>query len=187
MEMLDAWPAFPISIHDNPDTSQAEGVDNIFSALVRNDRIYQIEFQEIPSPLLGSYVEMMQVPFPALTSLELCSEDVTVLVLRDSFLGGSAPRLRSFDLNGIPFPALPKLLVTSIDLVKLSLWRIPHSGYISPDEMVTCLSSMIRLESFTLGFLSPRSYPDRAARRPLLLTRIVLPALTFIIRKNPHC
>lgn len=181
MEMLDALPALRISIRDNPETSQVEGVDNILDALERNDRIYQIEFQEIPSSLLELYVEMMQVSFPALTSLELWSEDIPVSVIPDLFMGGSAPRLRSFDLNGVPFPALPKLLVASIDLVNLSVWRTPHSGYIIPEAMVTCLSSLIRLESFTLGFLSSQSYPasNRGTRRPLPLTRVVLPALTF--------
>jgi len=121
----------------------------------------------------------MHVSFLALTSLELWSEDVPVSVLPDSFLGGSAPCLRSFDLNGVPFPTLPTLLVTSIDLVKLSLWRIPHSGYTSPEELVTCLSSLIKLESFSLGFLSSRSYPNRATRRPVPLIHAVLPVLTF--------
>jgi hypothetical protein len=30
---------------------------------------------------------------------------------------------------GIPFPALPNLLLSASDLVDLSLTRLPHSGY----------------------------------------------------------
>src|SRR5260221_6186240 len=71
MDMLNAWPALPISIRDNPETSQVGGVDNILDALERNDRIYQIRFKEIPSSLLELYVGMMQMSFLALTSLEL--------------------------------------------------------------------------------------------------------------------
>ena len=45
----------------------------------------------------------MQVPFPELTDLALCSHG-TVPALLDSFVGGSAPRLRNLYFRGIPFP-----------------------------------------------------------------------------------
>jgi hypothetical protein len=159
-------------------------VENIFSALEHSDRIHEISFQRIPSSLLERYVEMMQVPFPVLTSLELMSSDnewpPVQAAIPDSFLGGLASRLQSLDLNGIPFPALRKLLLTATDLVILSLWRIPHSAYVSPGALVTCLSSLVRLRSLTLGFLSPRSRPDGAARRLPPLLRAILPALVYL-------
>ena len=81
-------------------------------------------------------------------------------------------------LDGIPFPGLPKLLLSATHLVNLHLYDIPHSGYISPEAMVTALSTLTSLESLSLEFQSPRSRPDRASRRPPPPTRSVLPVLT---------
>jgi hypothetical protein len=101
--------------------------------------------------------------------------DVTP-ALPDSFLGGSAPRLRTFRLTNIPFPAAPKLLLSASDLVDLKLDNISHSGYIPPASMVGCLSSLNKLTSLSLGFQSPRSRPDQPSPPPQ--SRVVLPALT---------
>ena len=46
--------------------------------------------------------------------------------------------------HGIPFPGLPKLLLSATHLVQLWLANIPHSGYISPDVMVAHLDSYRR-------------------------------------------
>jgi hypothetical protein len=62
----------------------------------------------------------MQVPFPELTVLWLASYGETVPVIPDSFLDGSAPRLRLFFLEGILFQGLPKLLLSATHLVNLS-------------------------------------------------------------------
>src|SRR6266852_8667608 len=70
---------------------------------------------------------------------------------------GSAPRLQYLRLERVPIPGLPKLLLSATDLVHLSLCRIPHSGYISPEAMVTCLSTLPRLKRLYLKFESPRS------------------------------
>lgn len=125
----------------------------------------------------------MQEPFPVLTSLGLqwhSIEDNTLSppVVPDSFMGGSAPRLRSLHLNRIPFPGLPKLLSSANGLVHLLLSNIPHSGYISPDALVTCLSTLTSLKDLTFEFQSPRSRPDRARRRPPPPMRRPLPSLT---------
>jgi len=111
----------------------------------------------------------------------LLSEYVStpVLPLPDSFLGGSAPRLQTLKLCHISFPALPNLLLSATDLVDLSLTRLPHSGYISPEAMVACLSSLYRLKSLQLRFASPLSRPDQPSQPPQ--TRVVLPALTNLI------
>jgi hypothetical protein len=118
----------------------------------------------------------MQVPFPELTDLELTSYGE--VVLPDSFLGGSAPRLRELSLDRIPFPGLPNLLLTAIRLVHLTLWDIPHSGYISPEAMGTALSTLTSLEHLWLGFQSPLSRPDRAIRPPPPPTRSALSVFT---------
>ncbi|KAH9976932.1 hypothetical protein BJV74DRAFT_861637 [Russula compacta] len=106
----------------------------------------------------------IQVPFPALTSLELWSADEIALVLPESFLGGCVPGLRSLELGGIQFPAVRKLLLSDI----------------SPEAMTTSLSTLTKLETLHLGFLSPQSRPNQTGRRLPPLKRILLPALTSL-------
>jgi hypothetical protein len=119
----------------------------------------------------------MLVPFPELTDLVL--ESYGEVVLPDSFLGGSAPRLQKLNLDGIPFPGLPNLLLSITHLVYLYLRNIPHSGYFSPEAMVTTLSTLTRLDKLVLDFQSPLSRPDQATQRPHPPTRSVSSVLTY--------
>jgi hypothetical protein len=172
---LDAWPLLPIEVFDE----EIEGleVDNIIAALEHNDRICNLDFHSL-SPGSGSekVLAAMQQPFPELTSLRLFGDEIPVQP--DSFLGGSAPRLRTLSLLSIPFPGLPRLLLSATHLVYLGLYDIPHSGYISPETMVACLSALTSLRSLYFEFESPRSCPDRKRRRPPPPTRTILPVLT---------
>ena len=118
-----------------------------------------------------------QVPFPELTYLQLSSFDETPPVIPDSFLGGSAPRLRDFNLDGIPFPGFPSLLLSATHLVQLRLTDIPHSGYISPEAIVALLCALSSLEELSLKFRSPESRPDWESRSQPPPKRSVLPAL----------
>ncbi|KAI9457878.1 hypothetical protein F5148DRAFT_1369529 [Russula earlei] len=106
-----------------------------------------------------------------------------VTPLPDSFLGGSAPLLRHLSLDNCPFPGISKLLWSSKQLVELYLYNIPDSDYISPQDLVTALSVLSRLEALYLGFRSPL-YP--ASRPPPPLTRSVLPALRELAFKGVH-
>jgi hypothetical protein len=101
----------------------------------------------------------------------------TVPVIPDSFLGGSAPRLRILSLSGIPFPGLPKLLLSANHLVSLSVDDIPHSGYISPEAMVALLSVSSSLRSLSLKFRSRQSRPDWGSRSLPPPNRSILLAL----------
>ena len=83
----------------------------------------------------------MQGPFPELTDLVLISDTTMIPPLPDSFLGGSAPRLRNLLLVRVPFPGLPKLLLSATHLVNIRLYGVPHSGFFSPEALVTALSS----------------------------------------------
>jgi hypothetical protein len=179
--MLDIWPGLPIVIYAVRPRSTS-GVTNIISALQQHNRVFTIEIWNVPNSLLKEF-SAMQEPFPALTELGLSSYDENVPVLPDSFLGES-PRLRSLILYGIPFPALPKLLLSTHYLVYLYLRDIRRSGYFSPEAMVTALSTLTGLEKLELGFLSPRSQADRASRRPPPLTRVALPALISLTFKG---
>jgi hypothetical protein len=130
---------------------------------------------------LEEVLAAMHVPFPELTDLQLLSFDYfdekPVPVIRDSFLGGSAPRLRIFSLDNISFPGLPKLLLSATHLIDLYLHRIPHSGYISPEVMVALLSVLSSLELFSLDFQSPQSHPGRESQSLPPPKRTILPAL----------
>ena len=172
---LTVWPRLPIVVRGTG--WRQWGKYNIIAALEHNDRICQVYLGDMPA--FKGHAERvlaaMQQPFPALTDLYLryMFSDV---VIPDSFLGGSAPGLRSFYLYHIPFPGLPKLLLSTTHLVRLRLAGIRHSGYISPEAMVSCLSGLTRLEDLLIGFESPQSRPDR--QRPPPPTRTLLPVLT---------
>jgi hypothetical protein len=156
-------------------------MDNILAALERNDRICDLDLN-FPSSSFEEVLAAMQHPFPALTRLTLGLQprDEPVLVDPALFLGGSAPRLRELYLYYIPFPGLPKLLLSATHLVHLQLCNIPHSGYISPEAMVTCLSVLTRLERLTIEFGSPRCRPDQKSQRPPPPTRAVLHVLDWL-------
>jgi F-box-like len=173
-EMLDTWPPLPLIICS--DESCIE--DNIIAALAHRDRVCRISLK-LTSPQLERFIAEMQEPFPALTHLWLESDDI-LPALPDMLLGGSAPRLQDLDWRGVPFPTLPKLLLSTNDLVTLGLWEIPDTGYISPEAMVTCLFPLTRLESLSIEFKSPASRPDPRARRPPPLTPAVLPSLAHL-------
>jgi hypothetical protein len=106
-------------------------------------------------------------------------DDETLPVIPDSFLDGSAPRLRVFDLKGILFPGFPKLLSSATHLVYLRLRNIPHSVYVSPEAMVALLSVLSSLEALELEFESPQSRPDWEPRHPPPSKRTVIPALDY--------
>ena len=176
---VDVWPALPILIEG--DVSEWSAHD-VIAKLEHSDRIRQIDldFFKPTTSQLENLWAAMQIPFPELAGLYLSFGDSQYgPTLPDSFLGGSAPHLRYFYLHGIPFPGLPKLLLSATHLVELRLKDIPHFGYISPEAMVSCLST--NLERLQLEFdprYPPQSHPDLKTRRPFPPTRSVLPALT---------
>jgi hypothetical protein len=154
------------------------------AAIVHPNRVCEIGLY-LTSSQLQILAIAMQEQFPALIHLKLgfINHDVNpdpdpAPALPDGFLGGSAPCLQTLELDSIPFPALPKLLLTATDLVQLNLWRIPHSGYLAPETIVTGLAVMANLESLSIGFEPSTFLPDLENRRPPPSTRIILPSLT---------
>ena len=169
-------------------------MDNIVAALEHRDRVCEIYLWNVSSLILGKILMAMGEPFLALTSVQLQWDgetwdgETTTKVARgpDSFLGGSAPRLKNLTLDGIPLPfcGLQNLLLSANDLVDLRLLNISHSFYFSPDAIVTVLSALTKLKTLELRFQSPRSRPVRESRRPPPLTRPSLPSLASITFKG---
>ena len=179
-EMLTIWPPFPIIIREHYHSASNE--DNIIAALEHPDRVCDVQLSGVPSSLLEKLLTAIQEPFPALAYLRLETKDNTAPVIPDLLLGGFAPDLGTLRLSGIPIPipGLRKLLLSTTDLIDLQLYKIPHSGYFSPEAMVTCLSELTRLQTLEVGFESPRSRPYRENRRLPPPTRTLLPSLRVL-------
>ncbi|KAF8495449.1 hypothetical protein F5888DRAFT_1710920 [Russula emetica] len=174
---LNIWPPLPLLIKG---TITPSVLDNILAILSRHDRVSMIDLNySRTTPEVEKVWAAMQVPFPELTVLRLWSCSLEVPIVPDSFLGGSSPRLREIRLTAIPFPGLPKLLLSATHLTEIRLEEITRSGYISPETMVTCLSALTSLKSLYLDFLLA-SPPDWESRHPPSQPRSVLPALTDI-------
>jgi hypothetical protein len=180
--MFNIWPELPIVVSYYGKVKVDTDIDNVIAALKLKGSVSRINLAVTPRPAeWEKIVAVMQDPFPMLEELTLESYYAVMPVISDSFLGGFAPRLQYLSLHyHIVFPALPNLLLSATDLIRLDLRDIPHSGYISPEAMVTCISALTRLESLSLAFRSPRSRPDRAGKFLPPLTRTLLPALTYL-------
>jgi hypothetical protein len=126
-DTLDIWPPLPLIVCDVRGIFDdgLPGVDNLIAALEHNDRVCQIKFQYFTSLILEYATDSaaMRKPFPELTDLHLRkfidNDPGGPRILPDSFLGGTAPRLRSLMLDDVPFPGLPKLLLSATHLVFL--------------------------------------------------------------------
>jgi hypothetical protein len=183
MKTLKVWPPLPIAIRIY--NQEISNINNVLVAIDHNDRICELTLCRVLTSQLKKVVRAMERPFPALTSLKLePSEDDTMLEVPTSFLGGSAPLLQSLCFYHISFPGIKPLLSTATRLVHLELAGIPHSGYISPEAMVDCLSVLTRLEDLHIGFedlylkFEPtRSHPVQKSQHPPPHTR-TLPNLT---------
>jgi hypothetical protein len=175
---LGIWPALPIDVDDHDLLSNITQEDNILAALKHLDRVYHVRLS-----LLDSQVEKMatamQEPFPVLKRLFLTSAWHDVPALPAKFLGGSAPSLQAIGLCNIPYPALPTLLLSTSDLVKLDLRNIPPGGHISPEAMVASLAALPKLEIFVMEFDSHIYRPDQIGPPPV--TRTILPALAYFV------
>jgi len=171
---LNIWPQLPIAIWASLDVSALPGVPNIIAALKHHHRVSKITIYDIPNSLLK---ELGANPFPVLTELSLQSKSYPP-VPPDSFLVGSAPRLRTLWLDGISFPALPKLLSSTRDLVELSLQHVSPFGHPPPEALAAGLSVLTRLKSLFILHRCPSPGATRGNPHPPLFTRVVLPSLT---------
>ena len=185
-DILDIWPPLPLLIvRDSFDIfPDASTVDNTIAALEHSDRVSQIKLDSFPLEYVENFLAVLQKPFPELTHLKLGMMTRIIQcdgpVFPDSFLGGSAPFLRSLVLSRIPFPAIPNLLLSTTHLVDLKLYDIPSEGFIPLEVMATNLSALTRLNFLHLHFRFPNLHPALEGLRPPPLTRSILPNLTTI-------
>jgi hypothetical protein len=129
----------------------------------------------------------MQKPFQALKCIRITVKDaarpslLARSALGSAFLGGSVQHLRELKLDGvaIPFPAIRQVLLSTNNLIDLHLSNIPNEIYFSPDDLVTALSTLVQLESLTVGFHSPASSPPSSITPPPAQC-VTLPLLTFL-------
>ena len=173
--MVDVWPALPLVIQ-----SLGYATDEAIALIECSDlvrRISQIRLSGVICFELNDVWEAMQVPFPELTHLALNTLGTMDLPLSDSFLGGSAPRLRFLELYHVPYPGLPKLLLSATHLTNLKLSNIPDSGYIPPEAMAASLSTLTSLKQLCLEFQFPPPLHDQESQRPSPSIRTSLPVL----------
>jgi hypothetical protein len=179
-------PSIPITIRNYFDTPPAPGSESapsikdgsqVIAALEQRDDVYSIDLEDLPSSVLEKLATTMQGTYPTLVYILLSAADEAAPILRNEFLGGSAPCLDRIWLRGIPFPDAPQLFSSTRDLVHLRLQRIPDSGYFPPDAMITALSTCTKLESILIDFIG-NPYPDLTGQEIApLSTHISLPAL----------
>ena len=155
-----------------------QNADNIIAALGQSNRVCEVFLMDLADWQMEKVLATMQVPFPELTKLGFWLNNERPAI-PDSFLDGSAPRLLHFELDGVPFPGLPSLLLSANHLVHLELYNIPPSGYISSEAMVTPLSVLTSLETLILQFqpLRPPSFPGWGSQILPPRKRSILPAL----------
>jgi hypothetical protein len=177
-ERTGIWPPLPIIIRNIVDLSMFRDG----AALGHPNRVCEINLH-LSWSQLQQLASQMKEQFPALVHLKLSSHVScdSPPPLPDGFLGGFAPRLQSLELHNIPFPALPKLLLSATDLVELTLWNIPLSGYISPEAIVTGLAVLTNLKSLIITFDFPLVLVNWENRPPPPPTCIPLPALTHFV------
>jgi hypothetical protein len=185
VELTGIWPPLPITIRTTANWPMPEDYD-FDAAMVHPNRVREIHLLHLTSSQLQRLASVMRQEFPALIHLKLgliASHSRPAPAIPYWFLGKSAPRLQSLMLCSIPFPAIPRLLLSTTALVRLTLWDIPfwmysNSGYFHPDDIVTSLASLTNLKSLTIGFNTPlpSSFPESRRRHPLPI-RTLLPAL----------
>jgi F-box-like len=175
---LNIWPPLPIVIRYSVRDSCGESEETM-AAFEHHGHVSEISIYCPMSSEWKKFAMAMLGPFPALTSLVLVACGALVPVLPETFLGGSAPSLRTLILDRIPFPALPKLLSSATRLVSFRVWNVPGTGYISPEAIAACLAALPCLEEFRI---ETQTGPLADERSPPPPTPAVLPSLTLF-----HC
>jgi hypothetical protein len=174
MRLTGIWPPFPIILTNMVGRNIATDY-NLDSVVVHRNRICAINFHDLSDWQCQRLASAMREQFPLLVHLRLGYSRMSSHIppaLPDRFLGGSAPHLRSLELDRIPFPALPRLLLSATNLAHLTLVSSQHTWYTDPEAIVTGLAVLVSLKSLTMTFLG-QLY--RENRHPPPPTRTIFP------------
>ena len=174
---LNIWPPFPIAVIKPFSLEEKINVENLIAAMEHRNRISEIHIDDILGSELEKLAPVMQEPFPTLRYFHLDTL-MMGLGLPETFLGGSAPCLRSLSISKTRFPSFPKFILSATHIAHLCLDDIPYSGYIFPSVMATCVAALPNLKHLHIAFES-RIF-DLLQTSPPPFTRAVLPALTSL-------
>jgi hypothetical protein len=178
------WPVLPVIIwYPYPPTAfqpilNSSDEDNISDILKNPARVCEIDL-DLARPLLAKFASSLEESFPALDHLRLRSHGTMgTIVLPDNFLDGSAPPLCVLHLKGTAVIILPRILLSSKNLISLRVEDITRDGYFTAEDLVIGLSTATRLKSLVLGFY-PATITSFSPRGPSpSSSRIVLSSLT---------
>jgi hypothetical protein len=181
---LDSWPTLPLVISYGWRRRLKHIPRNVIAALRHPDRLCKIDLT-VTSSMTRRIVKAIQKPCQVLEGIRITVNDTQgpSILVRNGFLGGSAPRLREIELDGIAFPfsAIRQVLLSTNNLVELHLSKIPNDVYFSPDDLVSALSTLVQLKWLTVRFYSPDSRPPPSMTRPRCHQRAFLPSLAFLV------
>ena len=155
--MLQHSPPLPLIVHIQSiyrrDITQS--TNNIVHALQYPDRVVSISVDTwVVDPRLFTALDKT---FPELETFSLVvgmleSPDREFLFFPQNF---SAPHLRSLYLKNVNIFEAPSLLTSvGTSLVSLHIEQIEEYSYLSPDELVGCISSMPQLEKLFIHFIA---------------------------------
>jgi hypothetical protein len=136
---MDVWPALPLIVGGN--VFSISGTDNIIAVLWQSNRVCHVDLWDLAGWQLIARSLSLDCDARAIPGADTSMGHVPVI-----------PTPATLQLLDIPFPRLPKLLLSATHLVQLWLTNVPHSRYISPEAMiiVALISVLSSLESLYL-------------------------------------
>ena len=176
-------PAIPIIIDhfdENYQELTTEDEKGIILALQHRDRVRRIRIIK-PTPILQKLIIALKGEFSILEFLLIWHqmyhrpviEPITNLKFPETF---RAPHLRQLLLKNFVTPIETPSLMTLGNLVTLTLFKIPSSGYFHPNTLLQRLSLMPHLETLWISFNFIRDAEKQLSRTPIM-TRVTLPNL----------
>ena len=169
-------------INGKSDKFTVEDEENLILALKQRDRICRLRLR-VPVPSLQKFLKTLDDEYPILEYLILALPSISDTVNATFRLPEAlrAPRLRHLALIGFTLPIGCRLLTAAVDLVVLWLRMCNPSTYFRPNVLLQWISSMSRLETLVIEFLSSRHFPDAESQltQTPIITRIALPNLLF--------
>ena len=182
-DMLADSPPLPLVIDylDEYRGVTAQDEEGTTLALKQRGRVRRVRL-DMPAMNLQTFIMVIDEEYPILEYLVIWNriKDTTgtILVLPEKL---QAPRLRHLALVGFALPIGSRLLSTAVGLVTLCLVMNHPSTYVPPNTLLLWLSSMPRLETLVITFLSFLLNIDaegQLAHTPAM-TPVALPNLHF--------